>query len=116
MSLIDLQFLILAQGEKPPAMDPLWQLLIPLIPVGLLWWFLLIRPQRLEQAKRNDLLKQLKKNDRVVTIGGIIGTVANLSSDGTEVTLKVDDNTRIRMLRSSIQTVLTDETKEEPPK
>lgn len=116
MSLIDLRFMILAQGEKPPVQDPLIPFLIPLVAVGVLWWFMLIRPQRREQAKRDELLKQLKKNDKVVTIGGIIGTVANLSSDGTEITLKVDDNTRIRMLRSSIQTVLTDETKEEPPK
>jgi preprotein translocase subunit YajC len=53
------------------------------------------------------MLSALKKNDRVVTIGGMIGTVANITPDGQEVTLKVDDNTRIRMIRSSIQRVLS---------
>ena len=63
----------------------------------------------------DDLLKSLKKNDRVVTIGGIIGTVANVTPDGKEVTLKVDDNTRLKMLRSSIQTVLRDDEPADTP-
>jgi preprotein translocase subunit YajC len=49
------------------------------------------------------MLGSLKKNDRVVTIGGIIGTVASTSQDGREVTLKIDDNARLRVLRSAIQ-------------
>ena len=75
----------------------------PMVVIGFLWYFLLFRPQRREQQRRQDVLKALKKNDRVVTIGGIIGTIASVSQDGQDVTLKVDDNTRIRMLRSSIQ-------------
>jgi len=45
----------------------------------------------------------LKKNDKVLTVGGIIGTIADLSNDGSRVTLKVDDGTRIKFTRSSIQ-------------
>ena len=96
------------QGKQQPG-SPFAQILIPLIPIGVLWYFLLIRPQRKEQRKRDDLVKALKKNDRVVTVGGILGTVANVSQEGKEVTLKVDDNTRIRLLRTSIQSVITDE-------
>ena len=55
----------------------------------------------------------MKKNDRVVTAGGIIGSVANISVDGKEITLKVDDNTRIKFLRSSITQVLGEESKDE---
>lgn len=113
-----LEILSQVANEKPPAADPLsqFQFFIPIVAIGLLWYFLLLRPQRREQAKRDDLLKQIKKNDRVVSIGGIIGTIANMSADGKEVTLKVDDNTRIRLLRSSIQTVLRDEASEESQK
>lgn len=89
-----------------------WVILI--VPIAILWYFLIIRPQRREQAKRDEVLKSLQKNDRVVTIGGMIGSIAGLSADGKEVTLKVDDNTRIKMLRSSIQTVLRDEDQETP--
>ena len=78
-------------------------MVVPFVAIAVLWYFLLLRPQRREKTKRAEILKELKKNDRVVTIGGMVGTVANISQDGREVTLKVDDNTRITMLRNSIQ-------------
>ncbi|MGQ0635274.1 MAG: preprotein translocase subunit YajC [Planctomycetaceae bacterium] len=87
----------------------------PFLVIAVLFYVLLIRPQRREQATREAMLSALKKNDKVVTIGGMIGTVANISADGQEVTLKVDDNTRIRMVRSSIQRVLTPEAEGEKP-
>jgi preprotein translocase subunit YajC len=99
---------LFAEGEGPGFQA----LLMPMVAIGFLWYFLLIRPQRREQAKRDTLLKALKKNDRVVTIGGIIGSIANVSQDGKEVTLKVDDNTRIKIIRSSIQSVLKEESAE----
>jgi preprotein translocase subunit YajC len=104
--------MLLFAADNPPPAPPQAQwtaLLFPAVAIGLLWYFLLLRPQKREQARRDQLLSALKKNDRVVTIGGIVGTVANLSQDGKEVTLKVDDNTRIRFLRSSIQSVVSPE-------
>jgi preprotein translocase subunit YajC len=87
----------------------------PLIAIGIVFYFLLLRPQRKEQASRESMLAALKKNDKVLTIGGVIGSVANISPDGQEVTLKVDDNTRIKFIRSSIQRVLSSETEAEKP-
>lgn len=105
--------LTLAQDEAPkaapPANSPIGGMLIPMILIGVLWYFLLLAPQRKEQKRRKDLLSALKKNDKVVTIGGILGTVTNISADGEEVTLRIDDNAKIRMLRSSIQSVVSDE-------
>lgn len=103
-------FNVLAQqgGEQSPGTG-FGALLMPLVAIAVLWYFLLFRPQKREQARRDEMLQNLKKNDRVVTIGGILGSVANLSADGHEVTLKVDDNTRIKLLKSSIQRVITDE-------
>ncbi len=72
-------------------------------------------PQRREQKKRDQMLSTMKKNDRVLTAGGIIGMVANISADGKEITLKVDDNTRIKFLRSSITQVLGEESKDDVP-
>ena len=97
---------LLADDQPASALGPL---LPPLILIGVVWYFLLFRPQQRDKRKRDELLKTLKKNDRVVTIGGMIGTVANVTPDGKEVSIKVDDNTRIRMLRTSIQSVVTDE-------
>lgn len=102
-------------GAKEPPGSQMLQFL-PLVAVAVLFYLILLRPQRREQRRQEDMLKALKKNDRVVTIGGMIGAVANVSTDGKEVTLKVDDNTRIKFLKSSIQRVLTEDTKDEAPK
>ncbi|MCH7989069.1 MAG: preprotein translocase subunit YajC [Planctomycetes bacterium] len=79
------------------------EMVVPFVAIAVLWYFLLLRPQRRERKKRDASLKELKKNDRVVTIGGIVGTIANISQDSREVTLKIDDNARITVLRNSIQ-------------
>lgn len=81
------------------------------IGLGLLFYFLILMPQSREQSKKDAMLNSLKKNDRVTTIGGIIGTVAEVRQD--EVVLKVDDNTRIHFQRKAIASVLTGENKEE---
>lgn len=106
--------LVLAQEaqEKAPgaenAPNPLVSFL-PLMVIGVLFYFMLVRPRKSEQKRHEQMVSDLKKNDRIVTIGGILGTVANVSSDGTEITVKVDDNTRIRFRSDSIRTVLKDE-------
>ena len=64
-----------------------------------MFYLILLRPQQREQRRRQDTLGSLKKSDKVVTTGGIVGTIADLSQDGRFVTLKVDDSTRIRFLR-----------------
>jgi preprotein translocase subunit YajC len=70
--------------------------------------------QRKEKKRRQALLADLKKNDKVVTIGGIVGTIVELRDN--EVVLKVDEssNTRMRFTRSAIQGPLasTEETKD----
>jgi preprotein translocase subunit YajC len=76
-----------------------------LIMFGLLFgimYFLIWRPQKQKEEERKELLKRIKKNDHVVTTGGIIGIVTSVKDD--EVTLKVDDaqNVRIRFTRGSI--------------
>ena len=95
-----------AEGEGQAAVTgPVATVLqfLPLIAIGLFMYFILLRPQSREAKKRDELLGSLKKDDRVVTIGGIIGTVANISSNGKEITLKMDDNNKVRFLRSAIQ-------------
>ena len=102
---------IIAQANQPGgggAQPPPSLFSSPLILFGLLalvFYFMLIRPQSKEKKHRAAMLAALKKNDRVVTIGGIVGTVLQVKED--EVTLKVDEssNTKITFLRSAIQTV-----------
>lgn len=98
---VDAALLMLADVEAAPEVNPVIQFL-PMIVIGLFFYFILMRPQQKEARRRKELLAGLKKNDKVVTAGGIIGTIVDISTDGTRVTLKVDDNTRIKFVRSSI--------------
>ncbi|MEZ6034248.1 MAG: preprotein translocase subunit YajC [Planctomycetaceae bacterium] len=93
-----------AAKDAPPP----WMQFMPFIAIGLFFYFILLRPQQAEQRRKKELLASLKKNDKVVTTSGMIGTIADISSDGTRVTLRVDDNTRIKFLRSAIQEPLKD--------
>jgi preprotein translocase subunit YajC len=75
----------------------------------LVMWLLVIRPKKKEEQKKQALLTALKKGDKVVTIGGMIGTVMDLRDD--EVVLKVDEstNTRIRFARAAISKIVGEE-------
>lgn len=92
-----------AQSEPPG-----WVQFLPLAFIGIMFYMILLRPQQKEQKRRQETLGSLKKSDKVVTTGGIVGTIADLSQDGRFVTLKVDDSTRIRFLRSAIHGLLDD--------
>ena len=92
-----------AGGAGQPEVNPLVQMAPMLIMFVVLFYFIVMRPQQREQRRRQELLNALKKNDKVLTIGGIIGTIVDFSNDGQRVTLRVDDGTRIKFTRSSIQ-------------
>jgi len=95
----------------------LMTLLFPFLVIGLLFYFLMIRPEKRKRAEVARMQDELRKNDRIVTIGGIMGVVVNTHKESHEVTIRVDDNnnTRIRILRSAISRVVTDE-KSDPKK
>ncbi|MGO0122714.1 preprotein translocase subunit YajC [Desulfothermobacter acidiphilus] len=76
-----------------------------LVAIVALFYFLLIRPQQVRQRKHQEMIKALKVEDRVVTVGGIIGTIAKIKED--TVVLKVADNVRIEVLKQAIGQVLT---------
>jgi preprotein translocase subunit YajC len=82
------------------------------VPILVLFYFLLIRPQRNDAKRRQEMLSGVKKNDRVVTVGGIYGVVANVHREADEITLKIDENnnTRIRVTVGSVARVVRDET------
>jgi preprotein translocase subunit YajC len=79
---------------------------LPFILIGVVFWFLLIAPERRNRKKRELMLGQLAKGDEVMTNGGIYGTVAKI--DGDVITLKVAENVRMRFSRAAIQQPLGD--------
>ncbi len=84
-------------------MNPVQSQLIAIILIFVVFYFLLIRPQKKQQDIHKKMIAALKKNDEVITAGGIHGVVANVK-DAT-VTLKVDDNVKIEIQKSSITSV-----------
>lgn len=81
----------------------------PIVLMVAIFYFLLYRPQKNEQKRRKSMLDGLKKGDRVVTIGGIYGTIASI--DEKSLKLVIAKNVEIEMVRSSINAVMTDEEK-----
>jgi preprotein translocase subunit YajC len=80
----------------------------PILAICVLFVFMVWRPAQQDAKRKAAQLAALKKNDRVYTSSGIIGTIANISQDGREVTLKVDDNAKIRIFRRSIEGLYTE--------
>ncbi|MBV9378263.1 MAG: preprotein translocase subunit YajC [Alphaproteobacteria bacterium] len=78
---------------------------LPLILIFVVFYFLLIRPQQRKTKDHKTMLDALRRGDRVVTGGGIIGTVARVDNP-EEVTVDIADNVRVRVMRSTITTVL----------
>lgn len=97
-----------ASGNTSSGVIMMLTLWVPLI---LVFYFLLIRPERKERARRQSMLSAIKKNDRVLTIGGIYGVVTNVHREANEVTLRIDDatNTRVRCTLNAIAQVLGEE-------
>ena len=77
----------------------------PLILIFVVFYFLLIRPQQQRAKKHKAMLEALRRGDKVVTGGGIIGSVVKILND-TEVEVEIASNVKIRVMRGSIQDVL----------
>jgi len=96
-----------AQGQSPG----IGGMLVPMICIFAIMYFLMIRPQQKKEKQLRELVDQLKTGDAVVTNGGIHGIVSNVTDSGT-LMLKVADNVRIKVEKTSISTVLKEPTLE----
>jgi len=73
---------------------------IPLIFIFIVFYFLIIRPQQKKQKEHQGMVTGLKKNDEIVTTGGLIGTIINVK-DKTFV-VRIDENTKVEIEKNSI--------------
>ena len=89
----------------PPqaAPSPL-SMLLPFAMMFVIFYVLVFRPQQTARKQHQQLLANLKKNDEVVTAGGIFGTVMNVKPEA--VTLRIDENVRVEVEKSSISRVV----------
>ncbi len=85
-----------AAPKDAPAAQPaggMAGMLLPIIAIFFLFYFILLRPQKREQSRRKEMLDGIKKNDHVLTAGGIYGVVVSVHREANEVTIKVDEAT-----------------------
>ena len=80
----------------------------PLLPIPFLFYFMIWLPQQQQEKKRRAMIEALKKNDKVVTAGGIYGTVVSVDPDQDKVVLRIDDDKGVKLTftRSSVVRVL----------
>ena len=99
-------FVLLAQASAPAGASPAAGLggVIPFICIGVIFYFLIIRPQSKRQKELATLISTLKTGDKVITSGGIHGIIANVK-EGNTLILKVADNVKIEIDKSAIATV-----------
>ena len=107
-----MHFLFLAQAAPAApvpsaAPNPFGSMFIPLIFIGIIFYFMMIRPQKKRQLEQQRMMSSLKTGDRVVTNSGIHGLISNVKE--TTVIVKVADNVKIEMEKSVITTVLKSE-------
>jgi preprotein translocase subunit YajC len=88
-----------------PTQNPLVSL-TPVLFIGVIFYFLLMRPQQKQQKEHRRMLDALKPGDRVLTQGGIYGTISNLK--GNVVVLKIADNVKVEVSRTAIAQVIVE--------
>ena len=100
---------VLAQAPLPASGvgEQIAQMLPMFIMIIVIFYFVIYRPQKQQREKHKAMLDELKKGDKVVTTGGIWGTVTNMGKE--TVTLQVAENAKIRITRDHIAKVRGDE-------
>ncbi len=87
----------------PPGMDLMS--ILPLILIFVVFYFLLIRPQQKKLKEHKTMVDNLRRGDRIVTAGGIIGTVTRVGTED-DVTVEIAEGVRVRVVRSTVTAVV----------
>lgn len=90
--------------QAPGGMESILSSIVPFLLIIVIFYFLILRPQQKRQKERIKLLESIKKGDRVITAGGLHGTVEGLEEK--TLLVKVADNVKLKMERSAISTII----------
>jgi preprotein translocase subunit YajC len=108
----DMLFQLLAQGEPaapPSAGQAIWTFIQSfgfIIVIFVVMYFLIIHPQRKKDKERNEMRKSLKRNDKIITVGGVHGVVKSVSDDDVVILVDEAKDVKLKVSRQSIFTVL----------
>ncbi len=87
-------------GEEQSTFDSLWPMLIFLVAIFAIFYFVMIRPQRKRQKEHQEMMQGLNRGDKVITAGGIYGTIESVSEDS--VVIKIESGTTMRVNKASV--------------
>jgi preprotein translocase subunit YajC len=98
-------------APKPAGQSPM-SMLIMMGVIFAIIYFLMIMPQRKKQKETQNMLSNMKKGDKIVTVGGLLGTVGNVKD--TTVMVKISDNTVVEFRKSAIASIINEDKIEKP--
>lgn len=91
-------------GAPPASVDGVLMQFLPLFLIFGVFYFLLIRPQQKKYEQHKQMVEGIRRGDKVVTAGGILGTVVRADT-GDEVVVEIAENVKVRVLKNTITTV-----------
>jgi preprotein translocase subunit YajC len=95
-----------AQGAPAGGADMFLQL-VPFVLIFVIMWFLIIRPQQRRAKQHQEMLKNVRRGDTVVTTGGIVGKVVKVTDEGADIDVEIADGVRVKVVRSMLADVRT---------
>ncbi len=102
-----------AQGAPAAGGSDVFLQLVPFVLIFIIMWFLIIRPQQRRVKEHQEMVKNVRRGDTIVTSGGIIGKVTKVTEDGADIEVEIADGVRVKVARAMISDVRS---KSEPVK
>jgi preprotein translocase subunit YajC len=94
----------LAQASSPFGGDSLWVQLLPFVLIFVIMYFLILRPQQKRAKEHQELIKNLRRGDTVITSGGLVGKVTKVVDDD-QIEVEIADGVRVRQVRAMVSGV-----------
>ncbi|MBA2612446.1 MAG: preprotein translocase subunit YajC [Bacteroidetes bacterium] len=92
--------LVILMGAPAAGQNPLMQFL-PLVAIIVVFYFFMIRPQMKKAKDQKKYIEALKKGDKILTIGGIYGKIADIKEDGT-IIMEVEDGSKMKISKNAV--------------
>lgn len=108
-----LAFLLLFMGGQQGQPNSMWGFMFPMILIFAIMYFLILRPQAKRQKEHQKMLNSLEKGDRVMTAGGIFGSIVGIKEKENVLIVKVADNVKVEVSRSHVSRKVDDQKEKE---
>ena len=109
MYLLDVLLFAATNGQQPQGRGNMSTFLIMIMAIAFMFYFIILRPQKREQQTRQRMLQALKKGDKVVTVGGIHGTIVGIDDKKNQLIIEVTKNIKVAFSRTAVSSVVQEE-------